>query len=439
MTFQSNRPEEYKAKGDKYLPLIIKETERLIRKTQKTFRNKHLQLAPNQIKDLAQVLVEFAEDISNQIGIWQALETYNKQFFSPELPFIVLPENEIAPINQYRLNYLIWNIYPDIVSTDLLVSPASPDLRGLSEIMAEFLEKRFHEIPSGSGIKDFFSTSNEFGGDVKRKLIWLGRHSYLFRNKFNNYVAENGGEIKISIVDSFITQETTSWSGLCVNDILAEMLKVDDAQKRELFSWYHKHLSLYQITSVNEPYLEAENIVNQELYTIRADDFTSLFEVGKIIFGSLLPWKNDWYWSGEQSTYGDLSTENIESLKENFLKKSPKIVYRYHAKLLANAEKSQTRFFNNFVDYFGKDCVSFPNGEVFVAEIQNFLESNNELQRRKFGLGTAKDTIPETPSITHNYPPELIDCENGIFVHCTQVEGLEIIKDYNSLVKAFEK
>ncbi|MBT4090687.1 MAG: DUF3843 family protein, partial [Deltaproteobacteria bacterium] len=254
MTFQSNRPEEYKAKGDKYLPLIIKETERLIRKTQKTFRNKHLQLAPNQIKDLAQVLVEFAEDISNQIGIWQALETYNKQFFSPELPFIVLPENEIAPINQYRLNYLIWNIYPDIVSTDLLVSPASPDLRGLSEIMAEFLEKRFHEIPSGSGIKDFFSTSNEFGGDVKRKLIWLGRHSYLFRNKFNNYVAENGGEIKISIVDSFITQETTSWSGLCVNDILAEMLKVDDAQKRELFSWYHKHLSLYQITSVNEPY-----------------------------------------------------------------------------------------------------------------------------------------------------------------------------------------
>ena len=45
-------------------------------------------------------------------------------------------------------------------------------------MISDFLSDRFKNLPLGSGIKTFFDQPNEFGWDVKKKLIWLGKHSY---------------------------------------------------------------------------------------------------------------------------------------------------------------------------------------------------------------------------------------------------------------------
>src|ERR1700724_1367719 len=53
---------------------------------QKSFLYWACQLDNDALDDLAVVLVEFAEDIHAGIGLWQALENYQRGFFGTPLP-----------------------------------------------------------------------------------------------------------------------------------------------------------------------------------------------------------------------------------------------------------------------------------------------------------------------------------------------------------------
>ena len=181
VNFRLARPEAYPGKGDKYLRKIIQELSNLQRKTQKDFRYDALRLSADKIRDLSQTLVEFAEDVHNDIGIWDSLEQYNLEFFGTKLPLIPGSDEEAADqasINKRRLQYLLWNQY-QLFDPELILSPSHRDLIRLSEMVSDFLSDRFKNLPLDSGIKTFFNQPNEFGWDVKRKLIWLGKHSYL--------------------------------------------------------------------------------------------------------------------------------------------------------------------------------------------------------------------------------------------------------------------
>ena len=80
MDFQSDRPEGYTGKADKYLPDVIQDLKRVLIKAQDSLTYKTLHLSKRNLGELARVLVEFAEDIHNDIGIWKALEQYNLKF-----------------------------------------------------------------------------------------------------------------------------------------------------------------------------------------------------------------------------------------------------------------------------------------------------------------------------------------------------------------------
>jgi hypothetical protein len=100
-----------------------------------------------------------------------------------------------------------------------LISPTHRDLIKFATITAAFLEKRFTDIPRGSSVKTFLSGPNRFGWEVKRKLIWLGTHSYLFRSSFRNYIEDRSGKPDVDIIDDFVCQQTTVWSGLGITDM----------------------------------------------------------------------------------------------------------------------------------------------------------------------------------------------------------------------------
>ena len=86
-------------------------------------------------------------------------------------------------------------------------------------------------------MKTFLTTPNTYGWEVKRKLVWMGQHSYLFRLPCAHYVRDHGGTADIPTLDDFLCQETTHWSGLGVIDILAATLDITDSQRRDLRSW----------------------------------------------------------------------------------------------------------------------------------------------------------------------------------------------------------
>jgi hypothetical protein len=182
--------------------------------------------------------------------------------------FGTLPPNEDEGqkgISQQRIRHFLWVLYSELLP-ELIISPSHQDLCMLANQVADFLRNRFARIPRESGVKMFLSEPNEFGWDVKTKLLWLGRHSYLLRHNFENYIEANGGTPEIPIIDDFVCQHATSWSGLGVTDILAATSPITEEERADLRSWYARHFAYFRVLRVTGPTMEVENIINGKVY-----------------------------------------------------------------------------------------------------------------------------------------------------------------------------
>ena len=49
------------------------------------------------------------------------------------------------------------------------------------------------------------------------------------------------------------------------------------------------------------------------------------FKPGQLVFGSLVPWRGEWYWSGEQRSWDDASKTDVDELKRMMKHESPGI------------------------------------------------------------------------------------------------------------------
>ena len=405
VNFRLARPKAYPGKGDKYLPKIIQELSNLQRKTQKDFRYDALRLSADKIRDLSQTLVEFAEDVHNDIGIWDSLEQYNLEFFGTKLPLIPGSDEEAADqasINKRRLQYLLWNQY-QLFDPELILSPSHQDLVRLSEMVSDFLSDRFKNLPLGSGIKTFFNQPNEFGWDIKKKLIWLGKHSYLFRRCYQDYIQLHGGKPETAVIDDCICQETTGWSGLGVIDILASILEITENQRQDLRNWYERHTAFYKVLSINESVVTVLNIINDKPYIVRVGDFSSQFDKSHLYFGGLVLWNGEWYWSGEQKRYDSVSDEDLPKLKNTFFSTPQTIVYRYRKDLADKARASVKEQYRIFVDYHGKDMAVYPDGRSMAVDMRKQYCFHNESKLKAAGKNPTEHHQPEIPDKVNPY------------------------------------
>ena len=160
MNSESNRPPGHYGKREHYLTSVAKDLERVITRAYGSLANNIPRLSKWQARRNSQVLVEFAEDIHNDIGIWNSLEHYNVQFFGTPLPIYSQSQ---------------WNGYPEghkrtphsafIMGTIFRFTPELTTLsntcgfKGIGEEVADFLNKRFKDIPRGSSVKTFLNES----------------------------------------------------------------------------------------------------------------------------------------------------------------------------------------------------------------------------------------------------------------------------------------
>jgi len=440
LDFQSHRPVRFLGQGDKYLPEAINDLKLEMRSVQRSMKYDTLHMSNANLEELAAVLIEFAEDLHNDIGLWRSLEEYNLDFFGTSLPLIpeVKKGRGQRGISQYRVRHLLWVLYSELMP-ELILSPSHQDLCLLASRIADFLVKRFAGIPHDSGVKAFLTQPNEFGWDVKRKLIWLGTHSYLFRNSFRNYIINQGGKSDISVIDDFVCQEVTCWSGLGVIDILVAILDLAGKQRADLRSWYERHGAYYRVLSLIGSTMEVENIINGKPYSVRVDERVKQFKVGQVILGSLVPWEGEWYWSGSQSILGDVSADVLRQLRSDFLQKTPTIAYRYCDELAEKAKERVRAHYREFVKYHGDDLVVYPDGLSMAGDLQkqqrlryaSLPEEALSSLMRKYDLPNASPRM--------SFPPELIEDSNGIGVYFNPEEGLEVMRAFNFVVNGLKK
>ncbi len=411
----------------------------VLKKKLKELSFKVLYLRSNEQHALAEILAEFVYDLQNGIGLWSTLELYNREFFSTPLPFI-LPKNKKmnAPlINVYRLHYLLWHQYT-LLKPDVIISPTHRGLSQLATHLTLFINQHIHLKMKNSSVKNFLDGPNDYGWDVKRKLIWLGRNSYFFRDEFKSYIEENGGE-SIGVTDDFVCQHTTPWSGLGVIDILARLLDINESQQADLQSWYERHLSIYKILRVSNDTLIAENIITKKKYSIRTNLVIRSMVPGSFIYGSLVPWNNEWYWSGEQLNLGrDLYAAYLEDMISDFKKKSA-IVYRYAKDLLKEAEKQNDIQHSLFVEHFGDDLVIFPDGHRLAAALQEMNKAQFEKMPEDQKRGVRQRHGVENPWANLNVPHDLLENKTGVGLFYEKSEGFQMAVFFNEVQSGLDK
>ena len=384
---------------------------------------------------LAEVLIDFALDIHTGSGLWAALEKCNTELFGTPLP-LVQPVNVPLPsgICAERVQFLLWNLYPQI-EYDHILSHRHINLLSMSEEMTKFLNGLLPSLPAVSPIKEFLDKPNDYGWEVKKKLIWLGMHSYLFRLLFDKYLEERNDdedarESPISLIDDFICQHTTPWSGLGVIDILAARLDVPEEQKDELRSWYLRHVSIYKIVETDEEFAVATNLINDTSYRIRegtsSNPRTHHFRPNMIIHGGLVPWRGEWYWSGTQYDLTQYRANEIAEIVKRF-KQNTQIVARYWKERDEAVRQIAEEHYQDSQKFYKNNFVMFPNGRAWErAETQ-----------RLAAYAKARGFMGQMPNMS--LADKLRDCKNGIALYLDPVEGQEIMEEFNYVLSGLKK
>ena len=139
MDFRAHRPQRGFGRSERSLAKLAEDLTRFLTKAQRSLTYDTLHLSSRQRETLASLLVEFAEDLSQDIGIWRSLEHYNLDFFGTPLPCVLQPGEEMdaEPINPERIQFLLWTLYAEL-EPGLILAPNHQDLERLALWMAEF-------------------------------------------------------------------------------------------------------------------------------------------------------------------------------------------------------------------------------------------------------------------------------------------------------------
>ena len=440
MDSRTHRPQRGFGRSEHSLAKLAEDLTRFLTKAQRSLTYDTLHLSGRQRETLASLLVEFAEDLSHDIGIWRSLEAYNCDFFGTPLPCVLQPGEvmDADPLNPKRIQFLLWTLYAEL-EPGLILAPNHQDLKRLALWIAEFLSARLARLRYDSAVKTFLTTPNRYGWDVKRKLVWLGQHSYLFRLPCAHYVSDHGGTADIPTLDDFLCQETTHWSGLGTIDILAATLDITDNQRRDLLSWYERHMAYFRVVSLREPFMEIINLLNEQPYTIHVGEIGDTFRVDDVVFGSLVPWDGVWYWSGVQQKYEHVTDEVIQQIKRDFPLQASQVVYRYCAQSVERARDIVHKHYQQFLDYYGTDLVAYPDGKTMAEDLQKFHQYQFSSAPKEEVEAFLKRHHLSAPSPQVNWSPDLLACEDGIGVFFNPEEGQEMMMSFDEVRRGFQK
>jgi len=377
-------------------------------------------LAPLAVDDLAVAVAALAEDLHADAGLWRSLEACQQGLFGVPLPMVCHEgSSALETFDERRFRFLLYTLWR-CFEPNAILSPSDRGLRALADHASGFFREALPKLPRTSPAADYLGRSNRRGWDVKGKLLWLGTRSFLFRLLHRDYVARSDappGE-EIGTTDDFLCQECTAWSGLGVVDLLAAALDLPEEDKETLRGWYERHAAVYRIVRVvpdgpEEELLEAVNEVNGETYRIRdgAGAGASPFRPGVFAFGSLVPWRGAWYWSGTQRIV-PFSPAGLAEARRN-LREMGSFSYRYCRDLELKAREHEAKQRESFAKFHGGDLAVFRDGASAAAAESKRLKLPKLLE----GL------VGETDQV-------------AIFYHSG--EGVEIFAAYGTLLSALE-
>ena len=160
--FLANRLPGFTGRGDRYLGEIAQELRRVLWKTQSRFTFPACRLPEAACSEVAVLLVEWAEDIHNDIGLWRTVEAYQRRWFNTPLPLVATAPPDVEPrgFDPGHVQLFLWNMCARL-SPEVVISPGHEDLKRLAAAASRLLTERFARLPQDSGVKRFLATPSE--------------------------------------------------------------------------------------------------------------------------------------------------------------------------------------------------------------------------------------------------------------------------------------
>ena len=444
-TIESDRPPRSAGRLDERLGGLALALRGLVAETQRMFIYPACQLDNDALDELAVALVEFAEDIHVGIGLWQALENYQSEFFGTPLPlFLDVGEPLSGSFDPRRVRYFLYILWGQF-KPDHLLAPDHRDLIKLAETVSEFLTVAFRREPRDSEVARFLNTTNRRGWDVKRKLVWVGQDSYLFRHQCARYLKEYGtGTTDIDAIDDFICQHCTDWCGLGVIDLLAAALDLPELDRATLRTWSERHNAPYVVQTIVRrgavtETMEVINVVNDQPYCIRIEMEKCPFVAGQIVIGSLVPWRGEWYWSGAQRMWPKAEPTLLAALKKEYVEKLSGLAYRYCGDLSQKARDIVREHHKQFVAHHGDDLAVFSDGLSLAAAAQKRMRALFEKRADGMVADVMRRHGLRNPWPRLKFPDAFLKHRDGIGAFFNPDEGEEYMLSFNQLRSAFRK
>ena len=397
-----------------------------------------------EIDELAVALTELAEDLHCDTGLWRSLEAYHLEFFGVFLPFLgKIDEPMPETFDVRRFQFFLFSVWRHF-HPEQVISPKHEGLRVLAQLAGRYFTEAFSAHPRQSSVVAFLSGANRRGWEVKRKLVWLGTRSFLFRFAFKDYIRRRTPEAntEIAVTDDFLCQECTEWSGLGVLDILSSALDLPDADRAVLRGWHERHeaffrIDSWQIRDSQVETLDAINLINGESYRVRMeverDD--CLFQVDQLLYASLVPWRGEWYWSGAQYRLSR-SEKELSEMKRDFLATNSAVTYRYCPDRAQRARDFAAEHFADFVRFHGSDLAVFPDGLSAAAAEQKRMRIFSESKAGKNLAEILRKYGKADSSPSMRLPKGFIKSGKGVAVFYNEGEGTEMIEGYDILLSA---
>jgi hypothetical protein len=203
--------------------------------------------------------------------------------------------------------------------------------------------------------------------------------------------------------------------------------------------WYERHMAYFRVVSLREPFMDVVNIVNEQPYTIHVGEIGDTFRVDDVVFGSLVPWEGVWYWSGVQQKYEHVTDEVMQQIKRDFPLQASQVVYRYCPQLAERARDILHKHYQQFLDYYGTDLVTYPDGKTMAEDMRKFHQYQlASLPKDEVEAFLSRHQLSE-PSPEVNWSPDILACEDGIGVYFNPEEGQEIMMSFDAVRRGFQK
>lgn len=404
-----------------------------------------IDLDRDEVDVLAVAVTELAEDLHADAGLWRCLEAYHGEFFGVPLPLLCQPEDTpLETFDARRFQFFLYSVWQHF-HPDHIVSPNHRGFVALADHASAYFGAAFARLPRHSPTRRFLATSNTRGWEVKRKLVWLGSRSFLFRFAHGDYQAKRASrqDEEIDVTDDFLHLQCTAWSGLGVLDVLAGTLDLPEEDRAVLRGWHERHAAIYRIERLETKgqrveFLESVNLVNDRAYCIRTEEDlrTNPFQPGMAVFGSLVPWRGEWYWSGLQRLLKVIPDE-VAALRKSFREKGS-LAFRYCPDLEERAREIETAQYADFTVFYGNDLVAFPDEQsAHDSERERLLAFSIATAGNK--LRSISPTRRATPPDLTGIPEDRLSGTDKVAVFYHKGEGVEIFTGYAPLLSALKK